>query len=383
MKQVTSMILAGIVGGMITLGGFYLISPANNENSKLVNQSLPQQNYAQLASDRIQSVPFDFTAAAELTMPAVVHIMSKQTKTKTETQPKESSPFDFFFGPSTRMPKQGTGSGVIIDGEGYIVTNNHVVDFADEITVTLYDQRKFKAKKIGTDPSTDLALLKIEAEDLPVLEFGNSDNVKVGEWVLAVGNPFNLTSTVTAGIISAKGRNIDILGGGTAIESFLQTDAAVNPGNSGGALVDDEGKLVGINTAIASQTGSYSGYSFAVPASIVQKVVKDLKEFGTAQRGFMGVSIQSLDSELAKELKIDIVEGVHIADVQDGGAADKAGMKMDDIVTKINGRVVKTAPELQELVGRNRPGDEVEVTVNRDGKLETLYIILKGADEEK
>jgi serine protease Do len=381
MKQVTSMILAGIIGGVITLGGFYLISPANNENSKLVNQSLRQQNYAQLASDRIQSVPFDFTAAAELTMPAVVHITSKQTKT--ETPQKETSPFDFFFGPAGRMPKQGTGSGVIIDASGYIVTNNHVVDFADEITVTLYDQRKFKAKKIGTDPSTDLALLKIEAEDLPVLEFGNSDDVKVGEWVLAVGNPFNLTSTVTAGIISAKGRNIDILGGGTAIESFLQTDAAVNPGNSGGALVDDEGKLVGINTAIASQTGSYSGYSFAVPASIVQKVVKDLKEFGTPQRGFMGVSIQSLDSELAKELKINIVEGVHIADVQDGGAADKAGMKMDDIVTKINGRVVKTAPELQELVGRNRPGDELEVTVNRDGKLETLYIILKGADEEK
>jgi|AntRauTorckE5430_2_1112549.scaffolds.fasta_scaffold02330_1 Do/DeqQ family serine protease len=384
MKQITSMILAGIVGGMITLGGFYLIAPvSNNQDSKLVNQTLSQQNFAQLTSDRVQSAPFDFTAAAELTMPAVVHIMSKQTKTKTETPQKETSPFDFFFGPATRMPKQGTGSGVIIDGEGYIVTNNHVVDFADEITVTLYDQRKFKAVKIGTDPSTDLALLKIEAEDLPVLEYGNSDELKVGEWVLAVGNPFNLTSTVTAGIISAKGRNIDILGGGSAIESFIQTDAAVNPGNSGGALVDDEGRLVGINTAIASQTGSYSGYSFAVPASIVKKVVQDLKEFGTAQRGFMGVSIQSLDSELAKELKISIVEGVHIANVQDGGAADKAGMRMDDVVTKINGRIVKTAPELQELVGRNRPGDELKVEVNRDGKLETLYIILKGADEKK
>lgn len=383
MKQVTSMILAGIIGGMITLGGFYLISPANNENSKLVNQSLPQQNFAQLASDRIQSVPFDFTAAAEMTMPAVVHITSKQTKSKSETESREMSPFDFFFGPSERMPKQGTGSGVIIDNEGYIVTNNHVVDFADEITVTLYDQRKFKAKKIGTDPSTDLALIKIEADDLPVLEYGNSDDIKVGEWVLAVGNPFNLTSTVTAGIVSAKGRNIDILGGGTAIESFIQTDAAVNPGNSGGALVDDEGKLVGINTAIASRTGSFSGYSFAVPTSIVKKVVEDLKEFGTPQRGFMGVSIQSLDSELAKKLKINIIEGVHIADVQYGGAADKAGMEVDDIVTKINGRIVKTAPELQELVGRNRPGDELEVEVNRDGKVETLYIILKGADDEK
>jgi serine protease Do len=381
MKQIISMILAGIVGGMITLGGFYVISPASsNEGSKLVNQSLPQQNYAQLAADRIQSVPFDFTAAAELTMPAVVHITSKQTKTKSETEERESSPFEFFFGPSERSPKQGTGSGVIIDAEGYIVTNNHVVDFADEITVTLYDQRKFKATKIGTDPSTDLALLKIEAEELPVLEYGNSDDVRVGEWVLAVGNPFNLTSTVTAGIISAKGRNIDILGGGAAIESFLQTDAAVNPGNSGGALVDAEGKLVGINTAIASRTGSFSGYSFAVPTSIVRKVVEDLKEFGSAQRGFMGVSIQSLNSELAEQLKVSIIEGVHIADVQYDGAADKAGMEVDDIVTKINGRIVKTAPELQELVGRNRPGDELEVEVNRNGKLEILYIILKGGE---
>jgi len=202
--------------------------------------------------------------------------------------------------------------------------------------------------------------------------------VRVGEWVLAVGNPFNLTSTVTAGIISAKGRNIDILGGGAAIESFLQTDAAVNPGNSGGALVDAEGKLVGINTAIASRTGSFSGYSFAVPTSIVRKVVEDLKEFGSAQRGFMGVSIQSLNSELAEQLKVSIIEGVHIADVQYDGAADKAGMEVDDIVTKINGRIVKTAPELQELVGRNRPGDELEVEVSRDGKLEILYIILKG-----
>jgi S1-C subfamily serine protease len=278
-------------------------------------------------------------------------------------------------------PKQGTGSGVIIDGEGFIVTNNHVVDFADEITVTLYDQRKFKATKVGTDPTTDLALIKIEAEELPVLAYGNSDDVKVGEWVLAVGNPFNLTSTVTAGIVSAKGRNIDILEGRTAIESFIQTDAAVNPGNSGGALVDQQGNLIGINTAIASYTGSFSGYSFAVPASIVMKVVEDLKEFGTAQRGFMGVSIQSMDSELATELGVNIVEGVHIAGIEDGGAADDAGMKVDDIVTQINGRNVKTAPELQELVGRNRPGDEVEVTVNRKGALKKLYITLRGNDD--
>lgn len=375
MKQITSMILAGVIGGMMTLGGFYLIAP--NFNSESTMQTLEQPSYGRLATDRIQTAPFDFISAAEITMPAVVHIMSKQNKAEGK-EGRQPSAFELFFGPMNSMPKQGTGSGVIIDGSGYIVTNNHVVDFADEITVTLYDQRKFKAKKIGTDPSTDLALLKIEGEDFPTLEYGNSDDIKVGEWVLAVGNPFNLTSTVTAGIVSAKGRNIDILEGKTAIESFIQTDAAVNPGNSGGALVDQSGKLVGINTAIASQTGSFSGYSFAVPASIVKKVVEDLKEFGSAKRGFLGVSIQSLDSELATELGVDITEGVHIANVQDGGAADKAGIKVNDIITKINGKKVKNAPELQELVGRNRPGDELEVVVNRKGDLKTLFVTLKG-----
>jgi serine protease Do len=382
MKQITAMIFSGIIGGMIAFGAFSYLAPETTEkDSKLVNQEV-NQNFAKLASDRVQNVPFDFTAAAELAMPAVVHITSKETKKESsKKQDKQQSPFDFFFGPMDKYPKQGTGSGVIIEANGYIVTNNHVVDFADDITVVLYDKRKFKAKKIGVDPSTDLALLKIEGEDFPTLEYGNADEVKVGEWVLAVGNPFNLTSTVTAGIVSAKGRNIDILRSRTAIESFIQTDAAVNPGNSGGALVDDQGFLIGINTAIASQTGSFSGYSFAVPATIVKKVVADLKEFGTAQRGFMGISIQSLDNELADELGLNFVEGVHIADIESGGAADKAGVKIDDVVTKINGRKVKTAPELQELVGRNRPGDELEVLVNRKGDLKTLYVTLKGGDE--
>lgn len=382
MKQITTMIFSGIIGGMIAFGAFSYLAPQTTEkDSKLVNQEV-NQSFARLASDRVQNVPFDFTAAAELAMPAVVHITSKETKKESsKKQDKQQSPFDFFFGPMDKYPKQGTGSGVIIEANGYIVTNNHVVDFADDITVVLYDKRKFKAKKIGVDPSTDLALLKIEGEGFPTLEYGNADEVKVGEWVLAVGNPFNLTSTVTAGIVSAKGRNIDILRSKTAIESFIQTDAAVNPGNSGGALVDDQGFLIGINTAIASQTGSFSGYSFAVPATIVKKVVADLKEFGTAQRGFMGISIQSLDNELADELGLNFVEGVHIADIESGGAADKAGVKIDDVVTKINGRKVKTAPELQELVGRNRPGDELEVLVNRKGDLKTLYVTLKGGDE--
>jgi Do/DeqQ family serine protease len=381
MKQITLMILSGIIGGMIAFGAFSYFTPqTTDKDSKLVNQGV-NQSFARLASDRVQNVPFDFTEAAELAMPAVVHITSKETKKESSKEDKQQSPFDFFFGPSNNYPKQGTGSGVIIEANGYIVTNNHVVDFADDITVTLYDQRKFKAKKIGVDPSTDLALLKIEGEDFPILEYGNADKVRVGEWVLAVGNPFNLTSTVTAGIVSAKGRNIDILRSRTAIESFIQTDAAVNPGNSGGALVDDKGFLIGINTAIASQTGSFSGYSFAVPATIVKKVVADLKEFGAAQRGFMGISIQSLDNELADELGLKIVEGVHIAGLETGGAADKAGIEVDDVVTKINGRKVKTAPELQELVGRNRPGDELEVLVNRKGNLKTLFVTLKGDDE--
>jgi serine protease Do len=377
MKQIASMILSGIVGGMIAFGGFYYFAPQQEPQAQNA-----QQDFARLTSDRVNNLPFNFTAAAELAMPAVVHITAKQTKKTTTEEKRSASPFDFFFGPMDLVPKEGTGSGVIIAKDGYIVTNNHVIDFADEISVTLYDQRKFSAKLIGRDPSTDLAVIKIEAEELPILEYGNSDDIKVGEWVLAVGNPFNLTSTVTAGIVSAKGRNINILESRTAIESFIQTDAAVNPGNSGGALVDETGKLVGINTAIASQTGSFSGYSFAVPATIVQKVVQDIIEFGTAQRGFLGVSIQSLDSELAKELGIDLVEGVHIADVETGGAADRAGVEIDDVIVKVNGRPVRTAPELQEFVGRNRPGDEVEITVNRKGKLQTLFVTLKGGEDK-
>lgn len=392
MKQLTALVFASVLGGVITLGGYFLLMPsAVSPMQSVADQSATPNAYAQFTNNNAQNIaptraPFDFTQAAEKTMPAVVHITAKQSETTANKSKKRSSPFDlfggdldFFFGP--QGPKQGTGSGVIIDATGYIVTNNHVVDFADEITVTTYDKRKFKAELVGKDPTTDLAVIKIEGSDLQSLRYGNSDNVKVGEWVLAVGNPFNLTSTVTAGIVSAKGRSIDILQERAAIESFIQTDAAVNPGNSGGALVDQDGNLIGINTAIASSTGSFAGYSFAIPAQIVEKVVKDLVEFGSAQRGFLGINIQNLDSELAEELDVDISEGVHIVGVEAASAASEAGIEDGDVITAVNGKEVKSAPELQELVGRKRPGDEVELTVMRGRRVKVVTVRLKGSDE--
>jgi serine protease Do len=330
-------------------------------------------------------MPLDFTDAAEKTVNSVVHV-----KTTYETRNNGGNlymdPFGgFFFGqPSPgQMPKQqASGSGVIISDDGYIVTNNHVVDKASEVSVTMDDKRTFVAKVIGTDPSTDLALLKIEEKGLPFAIYGNSDNVKVGEWVLAVGNPFNLTSTVTAGIVSAKARNIHILDDQNLppIESFIQTDAAVNPGNSGGALVNTNGELVGINAAIASSTGAFTGYSFAIPVNIVKKVVDDLLEYGTVQRGFIGVSIRDIDSEFAKEKSINKLNGVYVNGLTDGGAAASAGLKQGDIITKINGVSVKSSPELQELVGRHRPGDKIAVTVIRDNDEKNFTVTLRNKE---
>jgi Do/DeqQ family serine protease len=274
-------------------------------------------------------------------------------------------------------PRQGSGSGVILAANGVIVTNNHVVDGADEISVILNDKREFKAKLIGTDSSTDLALLKIDASDLPVLVFADSDNLKLGEWVLAVGNPFNLTSTVTAGIVSAKSRDIGINPDQMRIESFIQTDAAVNPGNSGGALVNTKGELVGINTAIASRTGSYSGYSFAIPSNIVKKVVGDLKEFGEVQRGLLNVNIKDVNAEIAKEHKLDKIEGVFIGQVQAGGAADQAGIEDNDVIISVNDILVNSVAELQEQIGKHRPGDKVTVVVKRDNKNKTFNVTLR------
>jgi len=316
-----------------------------------------------------QNTP-DFVDAAERSVDAVVHIMTKVVR--------QSSTYDDFFGAllgqiygypgQTRNNTMvAYGSGVVLTPDGYIVTNNHVVEGADEVEVTFNNKVKKTASIIGTDPTTDLALIKVDASDLPYLTFGDSDNVRIGEWVLAVGNPFNLTSTVTAGIVSAKARNLSILGEGTSVESFIQTDAAVNPGNSGGALVNTKGELVGINAAIASHTGSYEGYSFAIPSNIVRKVVDDLLLYGTAQRGYLGVQIAEITQELADREGLENIEGVYVAEVTEGGAAKLAGMKSGDVITAINGKKVNSTTQLKESVGQYRPGDKIDVEVNRNG----------------
>ena len=329
------------------------------------------------------SPDLDFTLAAEQSVNAVVHVKTKIIQ-KTQSLAFPQDPFfQYFFG-QPQMPMQtqpqpimGSGSGVIISKDGYIVTNNHVINEADEIEVVLNDKRTFKAALIGKDPNTDIALLKIDATDLSIINFGNSDKLKVGEWVLAVGNPFNLTSTVTAGIVSAKARDINILNAEMKIESFIQTDAAVNPGNSGGALVNTKGELVGINTAIASQTGSYAGYSFAIPVSIVSKVVADLKQFGEVQRAILGVSITDITDELAKEKHIKTLEGVYVKAVSENSAAKEAGIKEGDIIIEVNDIKIKSVSELTEQIGRYSPGDKVTVSVLRDGNLKKFDIELK------
>lgn len=332
--------------------------------------------YATLPSGG-QQATVDLTYAAENTIYTVVHIMTQSVR---DGQWSSGNPFlDEFFGFRKQEPqiRSGSGSGVILSEDGYIVTNNHVIENAQNIKVVLNDKREFDARLVGTDPSTDIAVLKVDAEDLPYITFGNSDNLKLGEWVLAVGNPFNLTSTVTAGIVSSLGRNLRINPDAMAIESFIQTDAAVNPGNSGGALVNQQGKLVGINTAIASQTGSFTGYSFAVPVSIVKKVVADLKEFGEVQRALLGVSIRSVDAEIAKQLELDKVEGVFVAEVTDNGAAKEAGIKNEDVIISVAGEPTKTSAELMERVSQFRPGDDVKVIVLRDNEKKQFTVTLR------
>jgi Do/DeqQ family serine protease len=311
------------------------------------------------------AAPTDFIEGAEIATPAVVNI-----RALLETGGS------LWSGTSLTG---SSGSGVIMSPDGYIVTNHHVVEKSNDIKVTLADKRAYRAKVVGSDPSTDIALLKIEEFNLPFVVFGNSDSVRVGEWVLAVGNPFNLESTVTAGIVSAKGRNINILGGAASIESFIQTDAAVNPGNSGGALVNTAGELIGINTAIITESGSYEGYSFAVPSNLVQKVIRDLREFGEVQRAYLGVGIQDLDSETARELGLPNAEGVLINRVATDGAASEAGLQTGDVVIGLNGAAVKSTSELQEYVGRFRPGEDVTLEYWRKGKKNRLRITLKDA----
>jgi Do/DeqQ family serine protease len=332
--------------------------------------------YATLAADSNVTLP-DLTFAAEKSIHAVVHIATQSMRGGGWSS---GNPFfDEFFGLRNQQPQiaQGFGSGVIISSDGYIITNNHVIESAQNIKVILNDKREFEAKLVGADPSTDIALLKVDAKDLQFLIYGNSNDLKLGEWVLAVGNPFNLTSTVTAGIVSARSRNLGINEDQLSIESFIQTDAAVNPGNSGGALVNQQGNLVGINTAIASRTGSYAGYSFAVPVTIVSKVVEDLKKYGEVQRALLGVNIGDVNAEIAKELKLDKVEGVYVGGVPENGAAREAGIKEKDVIIQVEGEPIKNTAQLQEKISQYRPGDKVKVIVIRDNEKKPFTVTLR------
>lgn len=341
-------------------------------------QPLTYANYNGIPAEQT-----DFTVAAENTIHGVVHIQVTSTASSS-SQSQYFDPFEFFFGDGGGFQRQqpqarvGSGSGVIISTDGYILTNNHVVEDADDIQVTLNDNRQFKAKVIGTDATTDIALIKIGADNLPTIPFGDSEKLKVGEWVLAVGNPFNLTSTVTAGIVSAKGRGIS--GGTSKIESFIQTDAAVNPGNSGGALVNTKGELVGINTAIYSQTGNFAGYSFAVPISIASKVANDLKKYGAVQRAILGVQIQDPENvKGAEKDKIKEFEGAYVASFSERSSAKEAGVEKGDVITAVNGTTIKNVNSLQEQISKYRPGDKVTLTVNRSGAIKKVTVELRNS----
>ncbi|MES2731887.1 MAG: Do family serine endopeptidase [Bacteroidota bacterium] len=401
MKNIKSYLLVGIFCSGLTLGA-YKIAGFDNQ-PVVITEAASANTGVKFTSGATGpgALPVDFTFAAEKTTPAVVHIQSTVVSNRS-VQNLDQLPdvFKDFFGdelhrqrPSGPQKSKASGSGVIFSSDGYIITNNHVVEDASEVEVILYDKRSFKAKVIGTDPSTDLAVLQIKASNLPFLVLANSDDVKVGQWVLAVGNPFNLESTVTAGIVSAKGRNIGILVDkereraynqdpakpfiSSSIESFIQTDAAVNPGNSGGALVNLQGELIGINTAIATPTGTFAGYSFAVPTGIVKKVAQDLLTYGTVQRGYLGVSIRSLDGKLATEKNIGIYEGVYVDGLAENGSAKSAGIKEGDVIVKIDGISVRSSSELQELIARHKPGEKVVVTLNREGKEKEMSVELK------
>lgn len=375
MKNIMRIVLVSVLGSLITLGAY----KAFMEEPEIRYIQADKQATA-LRANYVPADKVSFVEAAEQTVNSVVHV-----KTAVRSQYRQpQSPLDFFFGHPQQRGGQGqlrlgSGSGVIISEDGYIITNNHVIERAEEILVTLNDGQEYAAEIVGRDPSTDIALIKVKAADLPFLSFSNSDQLRVGQWVLAVGNPFNLTSTVTAGIVSAKGRNIGIIDERSAIESFIQTDAAVNPGNSGGALVNVAGELVGINSAISTHTGSFEGYSFAVPSNLAKKVVEDLMEYGRVQRAFIGVNIRDLSPRLSQELDIDRLKGVYIAGVTNKGAAEEAGIKAGDVLVAVNERAVNSSAELQELIGGKRPGEEVKVKVIRDGSEKFFTLTLRNA----
>ena len=396
------LVLVGLISSASTLAGFKLLGTDSEKN--VIFKESPTESIARFTSGGAPiGAPGDFVYAAEATTPTVVHIRSTMTQSRGGGDGRQGDMQDMlrdFFGGNgfgedfggRAQPQVASGSGVIISADGYIVTNNHVVEGAQELEVSLSNKRKLKAKVIGTDPSTDIAVIKVDAKDLPAITFGNSDAVKVGEWVVAVGNPFDLESTVTAGIISAKGRGLGIIGrpsrgsgvrptaavtGDSPLESFIQTDAVVNPGNSGGALVNLKGELIGINTAIASPTGSFAGYAFAVPTSIVKKVSGDLIKFGNVQRGYLGIHLEDLDSRKAEEYGVKVNDGVYVKEFTENSAAKSGGVNQGDVIVKVDGLNIHSIPELQQAIGLHKPGDKVNLTVNRNGSEKDLNITLR------
>ncbi|MDD5150535.1 MAG: trypsin-like peptidase domain-containing protein [Flavobacterium sp.] len=369
MKRFSNLFLVSLLSGVTTLSAYKLLFENNNyfSNNKNAVVTLASNSYGKQVGLSAENV--DFTEAAEKTIHTVVHV-------KNVSRTTISNPIlEYFYGYKGDQQQEqiGTGSGVIISEDGYIVTNNHVVKDATEIEITLNNKKSYKAKLIGTDSKMDVALLKIDADEkLPYTAFANSDSVKVGQWALAVGNPYNLTSTVTAGIISAKARNLDTSG----IQSFIQTDAAVNPGNSGGALVNTRGELIGINTMISSPTGSYTGYSFAIPSNIARKIIEDLMEFGNVQRGVLGVEGGELNALASKELGVSETEGFYIKKVSKKSGAEKAGLEKGDIIVKLDDQNVATFADLSGYINTKRPNDKVEVTFIRDGKNKVLPVVL-------
>jgi serine protease Do len=406
-KKISSYVAVALISTGVTFATYRIMDSNRISGADSYNygNDFDQKN-VHLAALTGQGYP-DFTKAAESSVHAVVHIKSVVKTQQSQTQSRRGGsidPFEYFFGfgdsdrgnqYSTPQPQVGFGSGVIISEDGFIITNNHVINQANEIEVTLNDNRKFKAKLIGADPSTDIALLKIDGKGFSYIPFGNSDNLKVGEWVLAVGNPFNLTSTVTAGIVSAKGRGN--IGGGrdaSSIQSFIQTDAAINPGNSGGALVNTDGQLVGINTAIYSQTGNFAGYGFAVPISIAGKVASDLKQYGAVQRAVLGVQIMDVSNavelansedekqakDYAKAKNVKVNEGAYVGGFADRSSAKEAGIEEGDVIVAVNNVTVRSSSELQDQISRFRPGEKVKITFNRYGQEKTVIVELKNSD---
>ena len=394
---IIAMLVSSMLGGAIAITGYnvlYKPEPVAQPvpTSVAANPGTPVSFTNYIADTVDVKVPagLNFIGAAKVATPSVVHIRTAYSANRATNS---YNPFDDFFRDyfGDRVPRnreerrpqaRGSGSGVIFSPDGYIVTNNHVVDDAEEIEVLLNDNRTYAAQVIGVDPNTDLAVIKIDGENLVPAQWGNSDNLQIGEWVLAVGNPYEFRSTVTAGIVSAKARNINILRSrnprsNLSIEAFIQTDAAVNPGNSGGALVNLKGELVGINTAIASPTGSFAGYSFAVPVTLVQKVANDLVEYGAVQRALLGVSIVNVSAELAEREGLDVLKGIYVAAVQDNSSAQEAGIEEGDVIVAIDGREVNNVSELQEQVALNRPGDRIDVTYIRDGRESSVKAELK------